>query len=138
MKPLTRHGVVVFGCLGLLLATPSVALADDDLGVTMRMVTDDDDLTESVVREIELNDPVALERRGDEAGRAAASPGAARAADNAPEARDRGREAARSAAERAREVRERNEQRSRPERPQRPDTSERPARPDSPGRPERP
>ncbi|NMT63336.1 hypothetical protein DIT72_08210 [Marinobacter orientalis] len=130
--------MVVYGCAGLLLAIAPAAIADEDLGVTMRMVTDDDNLTESVVREIELNDPVALERRGGESGKPADSPAAAGGADNALEVQDRGREAARAATERAGEVRERNEQRSRPERPQRPDASERPERPDLPERPERP
>lgn len=117
------HSVVASGCLGLLLLTPSLAVAEDDLGVTMRMVTDDDDLTKSVVREIELREPVALERRDGKA---------EQPADNASEARDRGREAARTATERAKEVRERNEQRERPERPEPPGASRRPEKPELP------
>lgn len=109
-------------CSGLILLASSTTIADDDLGVTMRMVTDDD-LTESVVREIELRDPVALERRN---GKADEPSG------NASEAKERGREAARAATERAREARDRKDQRGRPEMPERPDTSNRPDRPEPP------
>lgn len=110
-------------CSGLILLASSKAIADDDLGVTMRMVTDDDDLTESVVREIELRDPVALERHN---GKADEPSG------NASEARERGREAARAATERARKARERKDQRGRPDMPERPDASNRPDRPEPP------
>lgn len=127
MIPRFWQSVVAYGSLGVLLLQPPVAAADDDLGVTMRMVTDDADLTESVVREIELREPVALERRDGNAGPPASN------RSNAREASDRGREAARSATERAREVRDRNEQRERPDRPERPDVSERPERPEQPG-----
>lgn len=127
MIPRFWQSVVAYGSLGFLLLLPSVAAADDDLGVTMRMVTDDADLTESVVREIELREPVALERRDSKAGNQANTNS------NAREASDRGREAARAATERAREVRERNEQRGRPELPERPDAAERPERPEQPG-----
>ncbi|MDL0432480.1 hypothetical protein QPM17_15150 [Marinobacter sp. TBZ242] len=125
MTPGIWRGIAVSGCLGLLMAAPSMAVAEDDLGVTMRMVTDDADLTESVVREIELREPVALERREGKV-RKPAGNGSAR------EAREAGREAARAAAERAREVRERNEERGRPEKPERPDVSQRPERPELP------
>lgn len=127
MIPRFWQSVVAYGSLGFLLLLPPVAAADDDLGVTMRMVTDDADLTESVVREIELREPVALERRNSNA-----SPPANKTS-NAREASDRGREIARSATERAREVRERNEQRGRPDLPERPEAAERPGRPEPPG-----
>ncbi len=45
-------------CLVALLAWPVMAQARDDLDVTMRMVVDDEDLTNSVVREIELPEPM--------------------------------------------------------------------------------
>ncbi|MEP1213527.1 MAG: hypothetical protein ABJM11_04825 [Marinobacter sp.] len=143
MTPGFWRSAAILGCLGWLLATPAVVAANDDLDVTMRMVRDDDDLTESVVREIELSEPVALERRNGEAGKPAGAPGAAPGV-NAPgiersrEARDKGREAARAAAERAKDVRERSEQRGRPERPGPPGAPERPERPDPPGASERP
>lgn len=129
MTPGFWRRVAVRGCLGLLLATPAVVVANDDLDVTMRMVRDNDDLTESVVREIELREPVALERRNGEADKADDIPGAARGVEKA---RDRGREAARTGAERAREVRERNEKRERPERPEPPGASKRPEKPELP------
>ncbi len=117
---------LAYSCLGLLLLAPSMVVADDDLGVTMRMVTDDADLTESVVREIELREPVALERRGSGEGKTADTPHEAPGLDKAREARERGREAA----EQAREAHERN--RERPEHPERPDVSERPEKPERP------
>lgn len=120
------HSVAVHGFLALLLAMPLKAVGDDDLDVTMRMVGDNDELTESVVREIELPEPVALERRKSGAGKPAELP---------LEAREKGREAARAATERAREVREQNEPRGRPELP---GATERPGRPVKPERPERP
>ncbi|MFN2360005.1 MAG: hypothetical protein ABR522_02845 [Marinobacter sp.] len=123
MNPRGWNSLAAFGSIGLLILTPAVVVADDDMGVTMRMVTDDTNLTESVVREIELREPVALERRDSNVGEPA---------ENAREARQRGREAARAATERAREVRERNEQRGRPELPDRPDPSNRPERPELP------
>lgn len=45
-------------CLVALLAWPVMAQARDDLDVTMRMVVDDEELTNSVVREIELPEPM--------------------------------------------------------------------------------
>lgn len=125
------HRIAVRVCLGLLLATPAMVFANDDLDVTMRMVRDDDELTESVVREIKLREPVAFERRQSRTSKSANTPREARGADAA-------REAARVAAEQAREVRGRNEQRGRPELPERPDVSGRPERPDVSKRPERP
>lgn len=132
MKPGFWFRVAVGGCLGVLLATPTIAKAADDLDVTMRMVRDNDELTESVVREIELREPVALERRNSESGKPAGTPGEAHGSDKAREARDRGREAARAAVERAREVREQNKQRGRPEKPERPDRPNRPEKPELP------
>lgn len=132
MTPGFWRSVAVRGCLGFLLATPAVVVANDDLDVTMRMVRDNDDLTESVVREIELREPVALERRNGEADKADGIPGAARGVERAREAQDRGREAARARAARAREARERNEQRERPERPEPPGASKRPEKPELP------
>jgi hypothetical protein len=109
-------------CALFLCGAPLSVMAQDDLGVTMRMVTDDEKLTESVVREIELRDPVGL----------GPSENPAR---EAREARDRGRESVQSASERVREMREirgrGNEiapdipEVPRPERPELPDQSRR-------------
>lgn len=52
----------VSGVLVLLVFVVTTAHASDDLDVTMRMVTDDAELTESVVREIELPQPVITDR----------------------------------------------------------------------------
>jgi len=112
-------------CALFLCGAPLSVMAQDDLGVTMRMVTDDEKLTESVVREIELRDPVGL----------GPSENPAREAREAREARDRGRESVQSASERVREMREirgrGNEiapdipEVPRPERPELPDQSRR-------------
>ena len=40
--------------LGLLLATPALSWAQDDLDVTMRMVADDQELDDSFVQQLEL------------------------------------------------------------------------------------
>jgi hypothetical protein len=106
-------------CALFLCGAPLSVMAQDDLGVTMRMVTDDEKLTESVVREIELRDPVGL----------------GPSENPAREARDRGRESVQSASERVREMREirgrGNEiapdipEVPRPERPELPDQSRR-------------
>ena len=58
MKPSFWQRVAIGSCLGLLLANPVTVMASDDLDVTMRMVLDNEELTESVVREIELSEPV--------------------------------------------------------------------------------
>ncbi len=99
---------------------PATALANEDLDVTMRMVTDDAELTDSVVREIEL--PRAIERPE--------NPGksGSRGLDAASEARERGREFGESMSEKARQSRELIK--GKPERPERP---ERPELPDAPG-----
>ncbi|ODM29163.1 hypothetical protein A6779_14390 [Marinobacter adhaerens] len=110
--------LVGFLMVGLLI--PVTALANEDLDVTMRMVTDDAELTDSVVREIEL--PRAIE--------SPENPGNAgsRGLDAASEARERGREFGESMSEKARQSRELIE--GKPELPERP---ERPELPDAPG-----
>lgn len=82
------------GCLVLTasLLSPLAALAGDDLDVTMRMVTDDAALTESVVREIQLDRPIGL----------VDNPG--RATETAKNAREQGRDFGQAAAERAKEA----------------------------------
>lgn len=108
------------GFLVLGFCLPATTLADDDLDVTMRMVTDDAELTDSVVREIEL--PRAIERPE--------NPGksGSRGLDAASEARERGREFGESMSEKARQSRELIQ--GKPELPERP---ERPELPDAPG-----
>ncbi|WP_228152807.1 hypothetical protein [Marinobacter guineae] len=99
-------GLMIFGLL-----VPITTQASDDLDVTMRMVTDDVELTDSVVREIEL--PLAVERPE--------APGNSglRGLDAAEEARERGREFGESMSEKARQSRGLIE--GRPERPDRPE-----------------
>lgn len=132
MKPSFWQRVAVGSCLGLLLANPVTVMASDDLDVTMRMVLDNEELTESVVREIELSEPVALERRKNETAKPSDGLEEAPGASRAREAREKARGAARSAAERAREVREQNRQRGRSEKPERPEPPNRPERPEFP------
>jgi len=132
MKPSFWQRVGVGSCLGLLLATPVTVMASDDLDVTMRMVLDNEELTESVVREIELSEPVALERRKNETAKPNDGLEEAPGASRAREAREKARGAARSAAERAREVREQNRQRGRSEKPERPEPPNRLERPELP------
>lgn len=86
-----KHAVFCFALLASAL-WPSAVFASDDLDVTMRMVTDDETLTESVVREIELDRPIGL----------ADDPGKANKA--AKEAREQGRAFGQSVAEQAREA----------------------------------
>ena len=105
----------------LVLGAPLPLLADDDLGVTMRMVTDDEKLTESVVREIELREPVGLKPSGNPGG----------------EAHDKGREFGQSAAERARELRELKGEFGRTDKPDLPEVKPRPERPEKPGQGQR-
>lgn len=116
-----RSGTL-FVCGILLTGAPLPLLADDDLGVTMRMVTDDEQLTESVVREIELRDPVRLKP----------------SENSAREARERGREFGQSASERAREMRELRGNGGRPDMSDIPGTTEMPEVPPRPERPEVP
>lgn len=119
MKPLRLllgKSLRVLVAAGLL--APTIALADDDLDVTMRMVTDDVELTDSVVREIAL--PPELQR-----------PEASRGS----EPRDKGQAFGESMSEKARQSRELIEGRPEaPERPELPDRPERPDLPDAPGR----
>ncbi|MDI9246598.1 hypothetical protein [Marinobacter sp. CHS3-4] len=117
MRPVLKN--VVFRALAAagLSIFSSGALADD-LDVTMRMVTDDESLTESVVREIELSRPIMLDAR----------PGNA----TAKEARERGREFGQSVAERAKEAARIRKEGSFPDVTDDPDAN--PERPDNPGR----
>ena len=85
----------------LLLLFPVSAMGEDDLDVTMRMVTDEESATDSVVREIRLPDSAADRARD------AAAPGLERA----NEASGKGRAAADAARERARRGLERRNQR---------------------------
>jgi len=123
-SPTLKTGILAVP-VALLLGAPFTATASNDLDVTMRMVTDDDGLTESVVREIELPEPIGLKRRD---GAAIENP-----AENARDARERGREFGQSAAERARELRELRGRGEPPELPQWPDITNMPDRPDLPG-----
>ena len=102
----------------LMLGAP-VAYAADDLDVTMRMVTDDADLTDSVVREIELSQPIRLQ------------PGQQSAGDVAREAREKGREFGQSVSEQAREAARLRQQERSTGRPDRPEPPENPGRPES-------
>lgn len=122
---LLRSGV----CLAGLLAAFSVSAADD-LDVTMRMVLDDNELTEQVVREIELPVPDSVQRN-DRSG----LQGNARS----EEARQSGRDFGQSVAEDARDARESLEQvKDRPEKPQMPEKPVKPERPTTPEKPEKP
>lgn len=103
-------------CGMLVLGTPLPLLADDDLGVTMRMVTDDEKLTESIVKEIELREPVGLKP----------------SENPAREARERGREFGQSASERAREIRELRGEDGRADAPEIPEEQPLPERPEIP------
>jgi len=76
----------------LVVSSPGV-FANDDLDVTMRMVTDDEMLTDSVVREIRLTRPIGLDR----------NPGAP-ANEIAEDAREQGRALGQEVADRAREA----------------------------------
>lgn len=113
---LSRFAPVMAAWVLCAASVSSPVLASDDLDVTMRMVTDDAELTDSVVREIELprapkRPEQALEPRG---------PGR----DAARDARERGREFGQSVSERARDKADL------PQRP--PQAVERPQRPDLP------
>ena len=127
MSGIWQRTVFLVG-LSLFLVGPSTVFASDDLDVTMRMVTDDEDLTESVVREINLREPVSLGRPSKDRG-VDKSVNSADKARDARDARERGREAANAASERAREVRNDNGRKGRPELPDLPDVSNRPDRP---------
>lgn len=95
-------------CMVVLFGWPAMAQSSDDLDVTMRMVVDDEDLTNSVVREIELPEPVI---RGPEFGQGTSGlSGPERPErpdlDTALDAMERGQEIGESASERASEARE--------------------------------
>ena len=92
----------VMAVLILALVGSASALADDDLDVTMRMVTGDEEPEESIVRRIEL--PESASDRAHEM----AAPGLERA----EEASERGREAAEGARERGRDARDRAQERT--------------------------
>lgn len=85
--------VIVLGTLFV-----SEAHAQEDLDVTMRMVLDERTLTESVVREIELPEPAAVEGPGEVTGN-----GDAPGMDMARDAREQGRAFGQEVAEQARE-----------------------------------
>lgn len=87
----SRNQFFGFVMVMALLSSPS-AFANDDLDVTMRMVTDDESLTDSVVREIRLDRPIGLES------------GPAPAGDLARDAREQGRAFGQEVAEGAREA----------------------------------
>lgn len=73
MKLIRDCGHMAVLVLSGLLLWPAVSYAEPDLDVTMRMVTDDDTLSDSVVQEIQLPDPsieaVPGERRRSGAGK---------------------------------------------------------------------
>lgn len=127
---------LMLGSLVVCLASP-IALANDDLGVTMRMVTDED-LTEAVTREIVLPEPERPE--GDRQGRSNGSGNSGNAEnpfmDGDHPGKGRGRpelnpsEMRDEASDNARDRRS-DARRSAP--PARPGNS---ARPDRPGRPD--
>ncbi|MDX1755241.1 MAG: hypothetical protein R3175_04195 [Marinobacter sp.] len=82
----------------LLMALSTVAHAQDDLDVTMRMVTDDEDLGGAFVQELQLPEPVESEMADFDA----VSPGR----DIAQHAREAGRKMGETLAEQARESRD--------------------------------
>ena len=117
-----RCGVVVMG-----MSLSWAVSAADDLDVTMRMVVDDAELTNSVVREIEL--PMARPSELPQ-GQTESAVGVEAAKD----ARNSRREFGTSAATEARSdmVREKPELPAKPERPATPETPVRPERPERP------
>ncbi|HET8802881.1 MAG TPA: hypothetical protein VFN01_17055 [Marinobacter sp.] len=96
-----------------LVSTPLSAA--EDLDVTMRMVVDDLELTDSVVREIRLPEQLAVDAPTGPTERKNPME------NPASDARERGREFGQSMAERARESRE--ERGNRPERPELPEAT---------------
>ncbi|WP_225315061.1 hypothetical protein [Marinobacter confluentis] len=95
-----KLSLVVFALAAGLLSSPAT-LASDDLDVTMRMVTDDEALTDSVVREIRLDQPIVLEEGP---GASGSGKGSERANETARQAREQGRAFGQAAAERAKEA----------------------------------
>lgn len=69
-KPVPGLWVKLLVVLGwLLVSVPALAESGDELdGVTMRMVTDEDELSRDMMREIELHEPVGLETLDDRPG----------------------------------------------------------------------
>ncbi len=108
----------------LLLTITGPADASEDLDVTMRMVDENENITDSVTREIRLPELPGL-RRGDNRSRAQDAPGR----QLKEQARERGRAFGQSVSEQARE--------SRPGRPETPAQGRPPERPGG-NRPERP
>jgi len=92
-------GTIAVWFVALMLAIPASAIADDDLDVTMEMVTDDDALRSFVGREVRL--PERAAERASERGREASS----RGRDTADERSKRGQEASEAARERGKEAR---------------------------------
>lgn len=114
--------------VALLAGLSAPVFAQDELDITMRMVTNDDQLTDSVVREIELPDTPVV------------SPQGLRNRDEPGAAAQQGRELGKSVSERAREVRGIVGEGAGGARPELPDVSN-PGngpgeRPDIPGRPQ--
>ncbi|MEE3170128.1 MAG: hypothetical protein VX324_08375 [Pseudomonadota bacterium] len=123
-----RYGraLTLVGALTLASTIPATVLASDDLDVTMRMVTDDAELSESVVRELELP---RLDSSPAVGGNADAD---SRGLDTAEQARERGRAFGQEMSERARESRDLTQ--GVPGRPEAPDRPQRPELPETPGR----
>lgn len=124
MKNPWYRSVLLYSGFALLMLSPLAVSAQDDLDVTMRMVTDDEGLTDSVVREIELSTPIGLEngsglKNGDVG--------------------DRGREFGQEVAEQAREaarLRKEARESGRPEKPDKPGKPNNPGKPDKTGKPD--
>lgn len=120
MRPLRYKNPLLCLVVAMFALSSTGAFANDDLDVTMRMVTDDETLTDSVVREIRLNRPIGFES-GPEA----------KANGIAEEAREQGRAFGQGVADRAREAsRLRNEAKDAPA----PDSPE--SNRQNPGKPE--
>lgn len=127
------NGSLGFATAGLMLALMSAPVfGRNDLDVTMRLVGENEDVTESVAREIRLPELPALERRSSGLGRGDGEPPGQQIRE---QAREKGRDFGQSMSERARDVRE-----NRPKRPgsdKRPDIDpgKKPERPPQSSRP---
>ncbi|WP_278803475.1 hypothetical protein [Marinobacter nauticus] len=109
------NGSLGFATVTLILALMSApAFGRDDLDVTMRLVGENEDVTESVAREIRLPELPALERRS--SGPGDSEPPGQQIRD---QAREKGRDFGQSMSERARDARG--------NRPERPGSDQRPA-----------
>lgn len=95
------RGALLAACLVIAWSPSVVHAQDDDLGVTMRMVTDDAEMTDQVVREIELpeSEPMTVP---DET----LTPAAENARDVATEVRQQGRRVGQQISDQAREQRD--------------------------------